>query len=242
VKPHIYSFPIYRILLIAIVIACGLVLLLLSQSRPARGAPIPASAVDFSVSGTVSDLVPGVPTPLRLGLHDPYSVSLTLLSISVTVSPTSSVPVVPANCPGTNLTLVEGSHTAPFVGSNAQATWSFSSPQPVMAANSSTSLSLLSVLLARSAGNNCQNITFPFNYTATAVVTPHGPTNLPTATPTGQPATVPTQAAPVLPQATGVLAFTGVHIGELIAGALALILAGSLIVLLARRQRRGQLR
>jgi hypothetical protein len=108
-----------------------------------------------------------------------------------------------------------------------------------MAANSSSELSLLSVLLARSAGNSCQNVTFPFDYSATAVATATSSSTVPLE-PSTQPFSVPAQSTAVPPLSTGPLPITGTQVGELVSGALALLLAGVLVVFLTRRRHRGQ--
>ncbi|MGA8014678.1 MAG: Ig-like domain-containing protein [Candidatus Dormiibacterota bacterium] len=129
------------------------------------------SVTDFGISGSVSNLAPGLGSPLDLTVSNPYTNAedaITLLTVTVQVSPTSTITSVPANCPGTDLSLQYNDVTTPLTGSPAQATVTLLSPQPMIPASSSASFTDISVLLATGASNTgCQNVTFPFNYSAT---------------------------------------------------------------------------
>jgi hypothetical protein len=247
VKLFVYSSPVLSLLVVAALVGCGVFLLYISQSRQERPPPTLASSIEFGISGSDRNLTPGVPELLPIVVHNPFSVALALVSITVTEAPTPSVPVVPPSCPGAELALVEGAHKVSFVGRTARATWNFASAHPVLAADSSSHVLLLSVLLTRSAGNQCQNVTFPFVYTATAVPTTSSATTIPGEPSTTQPVSVPTQAssppgqspAAVAAPTSGPLPVTGTEVAELVCGAAALLLAGFLIVLLARRQHLG---
>ena len=141
------------VVLVAVALVFGVVL-------PGRaGTPVPGarltSATNFGISGTVSNLAPGVTSTLTLTASDPYSVAITLSSVSV------SVPTVPPSCPMSNLTL----NGSAFGGSPP--TVSVSGLSQTIPAHGSTTLSL-PILLARGAPNGCQVVTFPFTYAGTA--------------------------------------------------------------------------
>lgn len=116
------------------------------------------SATSFGLSGTVSNLAPGVSSTLVLTATNPYSVPIMLTSVTV------SVPTVPAGCPVSNLTLAStafgGSPPAVTVPGLSQA----------VPANGSANVPL-TILLARNAANACQSVTFPFAYSGTAAYT-----------------------------------------------------------------------
>jgi hypothetical protein len=116
------------------------------------------SATDFGLSGTVSDLAPGVSSTLVVTVTNPYSVPITLTSLRV------SVPTVPANCPASDLSLA----STAFTGSPPTVT--VSGLSRTVPANGSSSVSL-PILLTRNAANGCQNVAFPFSYSGTASYT-----------------------------------------------------------------------
>jgi len=129
---------------------------------PHGAAPMPAavltSATGFGLSGTVGDLAPGASSALVVTATNPYSVPITLTSLTV------SVPTVPANCPASDLTLA----STAFTGSPPTVT--VTGLAQTVPANGSASVSL-AILLARNAANGCQNVTFPFSYSGTASYT-----------------------------------------------------------------------
>ena len=140
-------------MLVVIALIFGIVL-------PGRaGTPTPGarltSATNFGISGTVSNLAPGVASTLTLTASNPYTVAITLSSVSV------SVPTVPASCPLSNLSL----NGSAFSGSPPTVTLSGLSQG--IPAHGSTTLSV-PILLARNAPNGCQVVTFPFSYSGTA--------------------------------------------------------------------------
>jgi hypothetical protein len=116
------------------------------------------SATGFGLSGTAGNLAPGAPSTLVVTAANPYSVPITLTSLTV------SVPAVPANCPASNLTL----RGTAFTGSPPTVT--VTGLSQIVPANGSASVSL-AILLARNAANGCQNVTFPFSYSGTASYT-----------------------------------------------------------------------
>jgi hypothetical protein len=116
------------------------------------------SATSFGLSGTVGNLAPGAPSTLVVTVTNPYSVPITLTSVTV------SVPTVPANCTASSLTLAN----SVFAGSPPTATVTGLS-RAVPANGSATAP--FAILLDRNAGNGCQSVTFPFSYSATATYT-----------------------------------------------------------------------
>jgi hypothetical protein len=124
------------------------------------------SATGFAISGTVGNLAPGVSSTLNVTATNPYTVPITLTSLTV------SVPSAPANCPVSNLTL----NNAAFAGSPPVVTVTGLSQQ--VPANGGSATIPLTILLARNAPNACQNVTFPFNYTGAASYTAATATSL----------------------------------------------------------------
>jgi hypothetical protein len=116
------------------------------------------SATGFGLSGAVGNLAPGAATALVVTATNPYSVPITLTSVTV------SVPSVPATCPVSALTL----DSIAFGGSPAAVT--VSGLSQVVPASGSADVSL-PILLARGAANGCQNVTYPFSYSGTAAYT-----------------------------------------------------------------------
>jgi hypothetical protein len=53
-----------------------------------------------------------------------------------------------------------------------EARWTLPAPEPVAAAGGSSLVSPFSILLARTAGNGCQRVTFAFHYSAIATLAP----------------------------------------------------------------------
>jgi hypothetical protein len=138
------------------------------------------SAANFSISGSISNLAPGLGSPLNLSITNPYTNpidAITVGSVTVTVSPTSAVPSVPASCLATsNLSLQYNATSIPFSGNPPSATVTFvSTARPYVPANNASNplvYSDISVLLATGASNSgCQNVTFPFNYSAVGTYT-----------------------------------------------------------------------
>jgi hypothetical protein len=128
------------------------------QGHPLMPGAVLTAATDFGLSGTVSGLAPGAPSTLVVTATNPYSVPITLTSLTV------SVPTAPANCPASDLTLA----STAFTGSPATVT--VTGLSQTVPANGSASVPL-AILLARNAANGCQNVTFPFSYTGTASYT-----------------------------------------------------------------------
>lgn len=130
------------------------------------------SASNFGVNGSVTNLTPGVGAPMTLKFSNPYTNaadSITVKSVTVTVSPTTTVPNAPPNCSAGSLSLVyEGGAPIQFTGSPPSATVTFvSGNQPYIPAQSTANNSDVSVLLDSHASNTgCQSVTFPFNFSA----------------------------------------------------------------------------
>lgn len=123
------------------------------------GAVLTSATGGFGLSGTVSGLAPGdTSAVLAITAANQFSVPITVTSITV------SEPSAPTSCPLSNLTLngsaFGGSPPAVTVGGLAQ----------VVPANGSATVTV-PILLARAAGNGCQNVTFPFSYAGTASYT-----------------------------------------------------------------------
>src|SRR5690242_5585563 len=70
-----------------------------AQGRTLMPGAVLTSATNFGLSGTVSNLAPGAPATLVVTATNPYSVPITLTSLTV------SVPAAPAACPASALTL-----------------------------------------------------------------------------------------------------------------------------------------
>lgn len=127
------------------------------STQPTPGARL-TSATNFGISGSVTNLAPGVTSTLTLTASNPYSVAITLSSVSV------SVPTVTSTCPISNLTL----NGSAFGGSPPTVT--LSGLTQAIPAHGSTTTSM-PIVLARSAPNGCQVVTFPFSYSGTASYT-----------------------------------------------------------------------
>jgi hypothetical protein len=175
------------------VVLAALAVLLVAASFGSNGdhVQIPgavlASGSDFTLSGTASNLAPGVSSTLVLTVDNPQTVPLTVTQVTVTVSPD------PAGCSAlTNLTV---NNTA-FTG-NPPAVTVTGSPLPQSVpgktgATDGTATISLPILVARNAGNGCQSITFPFTYSGKATFTAATTTTLtssPNPSSFGQPAT-----------------------------------------------------
>jgi hypothetical protein len=146
---------------VGLVVIVGLALLVMwigpgANRKTLLPGAVLTSGTAFSLSGTVSNLTPGVSSTLVLTASNPYSVSITLRSVTV------SVPSVPAGCPLSNLTL---NSTAFSEGSVTVTDLSVIVPH-----NGTASVSF-PILVARTAPNGCQTLTFPFNYTGSATYT-----------------------------------------------------------------------
>jgi hypothetical protein len=206
------------IVVLSSLVICAVVLLdFRSDKAPPPGVML-SSGTGFSISGTVSQVTPGFPSPLTVTLHNELSVPITLISVTVAVSPTSSVP---SSCPGTDLTLVEQSTVSPLTGGPPQATLTLPSPRPIVDATSFLRASLFSIMLLRTADNSCQNVTFPLAYSATATVVAPPPATAPETNPNGP------------------LPFTGSQIAGFSCAAAALVVAGLLAIATARRRNKG---
>jgi hypothetical protein len=175
----------------------GFALLLASGPPPSAGATLPAGGQEFAISGSVGNLTPGVPAGVHLAVHNPFNVPISLQWLKVTVSPTPTVPSVPARCPATELNLVLVAGT-PFRGTPPSAKVTFPAPQPVIPAGGSSTVASVSILLNRSAGNNCQHVVFPFNYLSEAFSAAPPTTTPPTTSPptTAPPTTSPPTTSP----------------------------------------------
>ena len=129
---------------------------------PGGSTPVPGvvltSATSFGLSGAVGNLAPGGSSTLVVTASNPYSVPITLTSVTV------SVPTVPATCPMSNLTLAGSA----FSGSPPAVT--IAGLSRAVPANGSANVPL-AILLAWSAANGCQTVTFPFSYSGTATFT-----------------------------------------------------------------------
>jgi hypothetical protein len=142
-------------------------------SLPSPGTVL-ASGNDFGVSGTVSNLAPGVASTLVLTIDNPQSTPLTVTQITVSVSPD------PSGCSAlTNLKL----NSASFAGSPPAVTVTGSPlPQTVAAKSGSTDGTAtvsLPILVATNSGNGCQNVTFPFLFSGKATFTAPPPQRWP---------------------------------------------------------------
>jgi hypothetical protein len=214
---------------VAALVACGAWLLANSASRLATPRIVLTSGTDFGLRGSVSNLTPGVLSPLTLSVTNPYSVPIRLMSVTVTMSRTSSPAPTPAACPANGLSLVSGSRVQHLVRGTGEVTLRLHSPQPVVPASSRSVLSPFSILLARTAGNSCQLVTFPFRLLATA--SPESTASRSSTSPVPPSGSSP----PVLP--SGSLPVTGAQVVRLVGGGLALFLAGLVMLALARRRR-----
>lgn len=157
---------------VAVVVAAagvttGVVAALESGSQQPPAGAVLTSGSDFGLAGSVQDLIPGDSTPgnLTVTVTDPYTVPIDLTSITVTVSPTQAIPSVPANCPGTLLWL----NGTRFSGATPSATVNYSETDAPVASPGQPATISLNLLLDRSAGNDCADVTFPFNYSGVAI-------------------------------------------------------------------------
>lgn len=136
-------------------------------SNPAHfpGAVLAAGS-DFSLSGSVSTLAPGVSGTLVLTVDNPQVVQMTVTQLTVTVT------ADPAGCSAVSNLTLDGSS---FAGNPPAVTISGSPlPQLVGRKTGSTDGSAtisLPIVAARTAGVACQTASFPFSYTASATYT-----------------------------------------------------------------------
>ncbi len=142
---------------------------LLAMATPHSKASLPAailtSGSNFGLSGTISNLAPGVPASLLMTADNPFTVPITVTGITV------SVTAVPAACAVSYFTI----NGQAFTGSPPATTIAGLS-QPVPAGG--TASFPVGILLARTAPNACQDVTLPFSYSGTAVPSsrhPHEP-------------------------------------------------------------------
>ena len=156
-------------LVVVLLLAVSVVCLRLSAGggADALGNAILTSNTSFGITGSVSNLAPGYAASgnLAVTVTNPYTVPIDLLSVTVQVTAVdaagSSTPVT--GCPGAQLSL-DGS---PFSGSTPQATASFS-PTAYPVGAGGQAVVPLTLLLARTAGNACQGVSFQFAYAGTA--------------------------------------------------------------------------
>lgn len=155
-----------------VAVACAGVLLVLAPwGHPlVLGAQL-TSATDFTVNGSVSNLAPGVASPLTLDFGNPYTNiddAITVTSVMVTVTTDS------ASCPAdSNLALTYNSSTDYFSGSPPTASVTYAVSQTVIQPNTPSSgpgtytNTAISILLLPTASNTkCQNVTYQFSYSA----------------------------------------------------------------------------
>jgi hypothetical protein len=128
-----------------------------------------SSGSSFDLSGTVGSLAPGLVSSLVLQVTNPNAFAITLRTVEI------SVVSEPAGCPSDNLTI------AGQAFSGAPPTLTVTGLSAVVLAHQSATQAL-AILLDRSAGNGCQDVTYAFQYlgTATGVTVVVG--NLPTST------------------------------------------------------------
>ncbi len=171
-------------------IAAGTLLLtapaLISNPAHFPGAVLAAGS-DFTLSGSVSNLAPGVSSTLVLSVDNPQAVAMTVTRLTVTVT------ADPAGCSAVGNLTLNGSS---FSGNPPAVTISGSPlPQLVGKKTGSTDGSAtisLPIAAARTSGNSCQTASFPFSYNATATYTAATSTTLassPNPSMFGQPAT-----------------------------------------------------
>ncbi len=146
----------------ALLTGAGLVAFLLPQAGRALPAAVLTSGTEFGISGSVTGLAPGVRATLTLVVQNPAAFPITVTEVTI------AVPVPPAGCPAANLRIgglaLTGSPPAVTVSRLAQrvpgaGSASFGVP----------------ILLARTAPNRCQTVTFSFAYHGTASSQPGPP-------------------------------------------------------------------
>ena len=166
--PAAHFAPLRRRTAILATLTVALAALFLVSSGPSLPSPgtVLASGNDFGMSGTVSTLAPGVASTLAITIDNPQTAPLTVTQVTVSVSPD------PSGCSAlSNLKL----NSASFAGSPPSVTVTGSPlPQTVPAKSGSTDGTAtvsLPILVSRSSGNGCQNVTFPFLYSGRATFT-----------------------------------------------------------------------
>jgi hypothetical protein len=112
-----------------------------------------SSGTDFTITGSVVGLAPGVTGSLVLTVTNPKSVPITVQTLSASPSATSPAP---ATCPFSNLDL-------------SQAV--FNGPGFVVGPKNGTATRSLPISLKSTAGDGCQGVTFPLDYAGTATYT-----------------------------------------------------------------------
>jgi len=145
----------------AVVLAFGA-----SAGRTAATSYVLTAGSDFGLSGSVGNLTPGVAATLILRATNPYGRPITIRSV------TATLPAAPPGCPAGYLSLSGAS----FTGSPP--TVSLTGLAVTVPARWSADISV-PILLARSAGNQCQDITDDFAFGATATAGPARPLQLP---------------------------------------------------------------
>jgi hypothetical protein len=151
-----------RLIAIAGALACaGAVLVIVRSGSAPTPTALLTSGRDFGISGTVRNLAPGVTTNLVLTVTNPYRVAISVTSVTV------SVHMPPSGCPASDLLLGD---TA-FSGTPPAVTISGLSQE---VPRDGSAVVPLPILLARSAPDRCQHVTFPFRYSATARYRRHG--------------------------------------------------------------------
>ena len=118
----------------------------------------PGSPANFTLSGAVSGLIPGVETSLMLTASNLNAAPITVTSVTVTITSVSSATTTSLPCNPTNLSIPGASYSA------GVATVTVS--QLVLAGE--TAPITLPILLLRSAPNDCQVATFNFSYGGSA--------------------------------------------------------------------------
>jgi hypothetical protein len=123
---------------------------------PPESAVMLTSGSEFGLSGTVSNLAPGLPSSLVLTATNPHRAAIIVIAV------TASITAVPAGCPAANLRLGNSA----FTGSPPAVR--LGGLHRVVPPGGSASVAV-PILLVRRAGNGCQHITFPLAYVGTAV-------------------------------------------------------------------------
>ena len=151
-----------RTIAVAAALACAgsLAVIVLHGRAPtpkAADAAVLLSGTDFTLSGTVGNLTPGISSQLVLTATNPQASAIRLTTLTITI------PKAPARCPVVNLEI----GGAVFSGSPAAVR--VTGLAAVVPAHSLAKVPL-PILVARSAPNACQAVTFPFQYAGTATV------------------------------------------------------------------------
>jgi hypothetical protein len=142
----------------AVLVAAAVLAIAASPGHTTPGAILAADS-DFTISGTVANLAPGVPGDLPLTVSSGFAYPITVTELGLTVAET------PAGCSLAYFT----------VGGQA-----FSGTPPevdvadlalLVPASGSASLNL-AILLDRSAPNSCQDVTLQFSYGGSASASP----------------------------------------------------------------------